>query len=751
MIFANYPGHFIVAFLLVVTIALVVLAFHCREMQKEKIRSYRFLLMGLRYASILILLVILWNPSRSKLVNEVTRNSVLVLFDTSRSMSVIEEQGTTRLDKAVKIFNDVFRPENKKGPEYTILGFDKNVYHSGSTGLLKRWGTETDMQRVFATIGKYDITEQDNSYSAKPEDADKTAGNDNNDRFVGISKARGAVVFTDGRVDNQSLAPYVPLVRSDFPMVIVGIGSRKTTTDIGIKSLKSPARASIDSAYNVEVVVSADNPGKEPVVIELLEDDEVIDKKQIDPEMFSKKSLKGSRDVTVEFTIVADSLGGHSLLARARALKNEVNQANNIHGAMVEVVETDKLRVLFYTQAANFNVGKLRQVLARDRRIQLDFGLDAIITVGLSAEASKKLGYVRLPENREGFNKYDIIILEHCLLDNLTNEQIEGLYSFVVQRGGGLILLPGRGDFGPGNWKNPGIQALFPIIFEKDDPKLWPPNPGKIELTTEALNNNIISPDDIERYDIEVSAFYKIAKVKPAASTFAKSGDIPLVILHRVGRGRVCLLNISRIFLWYREDEQGGLLYKLVSGLISSIGATPEPASGIELFAERTDSQGDKVKFSVRVCDNSFVPVEQANVLLNIKEQVLTMEPTGKGYYIAEIGSIETDTVIATAQAEVGGVFLGEKTIAVNLPPRRTEMSDTQINEQFMQSLAEHINGKYVHADDIDKDITKMFEAQTHLGTSRSMTSVWPRWPLFLVLCIILSMEWFLRRKKGLV
>ena len=749
MIFANYPGHFIAAFLLAVSASLVVLAFHCSEMQKEKIRSYRFLLMGLRYISILILLVILWNPSRSKLVNEVTRNSVLVLFDTSRSMSVIEEEGTTRLDKAVKIFSDVFRPENKKGPEYTILGFDKNVYHSGSTGLLKRWGTETNMQSVFATIGKHDITGSDDSFSDKSESTDKTAGNAN-DWFAGISKARGAVVFTDGRVDDQSLAPYVPLVRGDFPIMIVGIGSRKNVTDIGIKSLKSPTRASIDSAYNVEVVVSADNPGKEPVVIELLEDDELIDKKQISPEIFSRQNMKGKKDVTVEFTVVAESLGNHSLLARARAIKGEVNQANNIRGAMVEVVETDKLRVLFYTQAANFNVGKLREVLARDHRVQLDFGLDAIKSLGLSAEASKKLGYVRLPENREGFNKYDIIILEHCLVDNLTKEQIDGLYNFVVRRGGGLILLPGRGDFGPGNWKSPGIQALFPVIFDRDDPKLWPPNPDKIELTTEALNGNIINPDDIERNDIEVSAFYKIAKVKPAASTFAKSGDVPLVILHRVGRGRVCLLNISRLFLLYREDEQGGMLYKLVSGLISSIGATPGPASGIELFAERTDG-GDKIKFSARVCDSSFAPVEQANVLLNIKEQILTMEPTGKGYYVAEIDNVDTDTVIATAQAEVGGVFLGERTIAVNLPPRRTEMSDTQLNEQFMQALAERINGKYVHADDIDKDITRMFEAQTHIGTSRNMTSVWPRWPLFLALCIILSMEWFLRRKKGLV
>jgi len=748
MIFANYPGHFIVIFLLAVSAGLVVLAFRCREMQKEQIRSYKFLLMGLRYASILILLVILWNPSRYKLVDQVARNSVLALFDTSRSMSVIEQQDSTRLDKAVEFFNNTFRPGDKKGPEYTILGFDNHVYHSGSTQLLKRWGTGTDMQSVFAAIGKYDIA--DSGDSDKTENTAEAADG-GHDRNARSSKTKGAVIFTDGRADEASLATYVPLVRDDFPIVIVGVGSRKDVPDIGIKSIKSPARASIDSIYTVEVVVSAVNPGKDPVVVELLEDDEVIEEKQIDPEIFSGESAKEKKDVTVEFSISADSLGSHSFLARARPIKNEVNRDNNIRGAIVEVVETEKLRVLFYTQAANFNVGKIRQVLARDHRIQLDFGLDAIKTLGLSADASKKLGYVRLPENSEGFNKYGIIILGHCLLDNLTSEQIDGLYSFVVNRGGGLILLPGRGDFGPGHWKNPGIKALYPVIFEQDDPKLWPPNPRRIELTTEALSGNIITPDDLQQYDIEVSAFYRIAGVKPAASTFAESGDIPLITLHRVGRGRVCLLNISRLFLLYREDEQGGLLYKLVSGLISNIGTTPEPAAGIELFAERTDSQSDKVRFNARVCDNSFSPVEQANVLLNIKEQVVAMEPTGKGYYIAEIDNVEIDTVIAKAQAELGGIFLGERTIAVNLPPRQTEMSDTQVNEQFMQTLAERINGKYIHADEISTDITKIFDAQTHIGTTRSMTSIWPRWLLFMVLCIILSMEWFLRRKKGLV
>ncbi len=748
MIFADYPGHFFVTALLAVTAGLIILAFQCRQMQKEKIRPYRLLLMGLCYASIVILLLILCNPSHSVLVDVSARNSVLVFFDTSKSFSV-KDVGTTRLDKAIKVFEERFHSSNTQGPEYKIFGFDNQVYRCGSTKLLRRWGNQTDIESVLAALGKLSIAEPDNRDSSKKTDSDEKVKYDNDSRLQ-LSKAKGAVIFTDGQVEKIDTT-YLPFVGDDFPIVIVGIGSREDNPDVAIKTLDAPARVAINSIYNVKVVVTAGNLDNEIVVIELFKDDKIIDSKQIKAKQFLQYGRRGKSNVTVQFTVGADSLGGHSLLARARKVKHEVNAANNVLGTMVEVIEAGKINVLFYTQAANFNVGKLRQVLVRDNRVQLKFGLDAIKTVGLSSESSEKLGYVKLPQNREEFNKYDIVILGHCLLESLTEEQIDGLYSFVVKRGGGLVLLPGRGDFGPGAWRNRKIRTLLPIIFNEGDSKLWPPNPCKVELTPEGRNGQIFNPDDFQIDGPEISAFYRISKVKPAASTLATSGGIPLISIHRVGRGRVCLLNISRLFMWYREDEQGGLLYKLVSGLVSCLGKIPEQTAGVELFVERSNTQDDKVTFSAYVCDSSFNPVEQANVLLNIKDRTLTMEPVGRGYFVVESDSPEEDAITVTAQAEIGGVFLGEKTIAVNLPSRRTEMTDTQFNEKSLQTLAERIKGTYIYADDIDRDMAKMFDSQTHIGTARNIVSIWPSWFLFALLCIILSMEWFIRRTKGLM
>jgi len=159
MILVDYPGHFIAGMLLTVFAVLVFFAFRCGELQKATRQSYRWPLIVLQYLAIVILLLILWNPSRSKVSEELSRNSVLAFFDTSQSMSVVEEGRANRLDRALDIFQKKFRPLDADSPAYKIFGFDHQTYHSGSSYFLRRWGSETDMHSLLSVLGKYDLAE----------------------------------------------------------------------------------------------------------------------------------------------------------------------------------------------------------------------------------------------------------------------------------------------------------------------------------------------------------------------------------------------------------------------------------------------------------------------------------------------------------------------------------------------------------------------------------------------------------------
>jgi len=289
------------------------------------------------------------------------------------------------------------------------------------------------------------------------------------------------------------------------------------------------------------------------------------------------------------------------------------------------------------------------------------------------------------------------------------------------------------------------------VIFDAGNPTIWPSSPGQIELTLEAVDGKVLDKGSLQEIDGQAWPYYRIVSPKPASTTLALIKETPIISVHRVGRGRVCLLNISRLFSLYREDLQGGWLYKMMAGLTAHLGRVTAREAAIELFAERAAGQSNKIKFEAYVCDNSFVPVVGANVLLNIRDEVLTMNQVERGYYVAEIEDVQDQSIVATAQAEVNGVFLGEKTVAVNLPPVKTEMTDVELDEKFLRELAGKLDGKYFYIDDVVDDIAKMIEAQTLVGSSRRMTSIWPGWPLLVVLCMILSASWLLRRAIGLV
>lgn len=752
MTFVDYPGHLVAFVLLTVCGVIAYAAFRSSELCKTKHKFLRLFLMIIRYAVILLLLLILWNPSGYTRRKNFADNSIMVVFDTSRSMSVKDDSQISRLDKAINVFKGIFDYTETGSLKHNFYGFDSHVYYSGSTNLLRRWGSQTDMQNVFALLGKrIDYSRPEDSEDFQ-DDKDSAVSNQN-------SRISGIVIFTDGQVKNKGASSYASLIDDKLPLLIIGVGPREHHVDMAIESINVPSRVAIDSLVPVEVAVHIDRSANQPVTVELLKDDYVIDSNQIDPVSISGNGISGvsdngdseSKREILNFNIPADRLGRHCYTARIQTSEKEINTENNIRHTMVEVIDIPTFKVLFYSRTANFNVGKIRQALARDPRIQLDLAFDIIRSPVLSTDASKACGYISLPSNFEEFCKYDLIILGPSDFGAWTNAQIDGLRDFVIDRGGGLVLLPARDNSSLALLTNGKLGDLLPVIFDSRRERIWPPNKGRIELPEKYFEEPVLSEPDLRLLQTPTSAYYRILDTKPAATVLAHVEQSPAIVIHRVGRGKVCLLNIVKLFLWYEEDIEGGLLSRLFTSLSSQLVNAPGDATNIEVFAERSDERSNKVTFNAYVCDKSYHPVDQANVLLTIDDRVLSMYPASNGYFAVEIDDLKNQSIVATVQAENNGIFIGERTVAVNLPPVRDEMFDTQLDEKFLCELATQVKGKYIYVDDLKKDVIDLFEARSLVGVSEQVTSLWPNWPLLLVLCALLSFAWFIRRSRGLV
>lgn len=732
MIFTDYPGHLVALGLTLGTAAVILVAFRRGPLEAPQRARYRGMLTALYYAAVLLVLAILWNPSAWQEKETFGRNTVLAVFDTSRSMSVADDGRTSRLDASMKRFAECLDREDGDGPQYRVYGFDERAYHCGSADLLQRWGSRSDLHEAISLIAD-------------------CGASDSHDAPA------GAVLFTDGRADDRDPRRYLPPQREDSPVLIVGVGARSPRPDLAVETIASPAGVWIDTTYDVGVVVSAAQVPKIPATLEFLCDGEIVQTRSLDPKEFLADG--SAAQASVEFTVPARQLGAHVLTARVKPGQGEINLANNVRSTAVEVMQERSLRVFLYTQRASFNIGKIRQALAQDKHIRLDLGFDVIKVASLSERAKDATGYLTLSDLNASVNEYDVIIDGSSYISFERSDS----YDFFAKRGGGLILLPGETvqSLATDN-QGRGLSTL-PVLFLRqgrgvfattptaEPARVWPPQRDAIKLSFEAQVAHLFDPAILADPQYRVSPYYGIAATKPAATTLAMVGDTPIVTVHRVGRGRVCLLNISKLFTLYREDRQGGALSELMCGLVTYLGRTPSQGASVELFAERASEGSGRVEFNAYVMDKSFRPASGANVLLTAGEQVVSMEPAGPGYYRATLDAGPTQSVVATAQAELNGSFLGERTLATNLPPAPDEMSCVDLDEPFLRALAERMKARYVHIDDLDEKAASLFVGRRQSGVTEIVTSVWPRWPLLAVLCGLLSIGWFVRRAIGLV
>ena len=717
----DYPGHLVACGGLLLLLAIVVQAYRRQEFRNAGLRSWAFGFLS--FIPVAVVWILLWNPSHSVYSDRTVPNKVLAFFDTSRSMSISDREDRPRLDEAMEVFRKRFDPENPETPSFSLYGFDEEVYECDSMQTLRRWGSRTDLRSAIGLLRNEIVR---SASAENPLEGDVV----------------GAVFFTDGQAEEKIAAAYPLLPDSGAHTIWVGVGSKKPPSDVAVLAVSAPRKVQVNDVYRVDATVAREGVAPASTSVSLLRDGNTIGvERVIWPE--------DSKIETVTFSVGAGKLGADTLTVRVGKWPGEADISNNVRRVTVQVVEEPRLKVLFHSKVLCFDTGKVRQALARDKKIDLDLGLDVVNAAGLPHSEEPLPGQVALPRTKEDFFKYDVIVTEPITIESLTTDQAIGIYSFVVERGGGLLLLPGRTGFVQGWWDNEKIRSLLPVetgvgLMTQSSIQKGPP-----ELTREGLQSRILSATDFVGFSAVASTYYSELRKKPAATILASLGGEPLACVHRVGRGQVCLLNTSRLFDWYREDSDGGLLRGYLSGLTTCMGRVPGTESGVDLFATRSVQSPGEIVFEASIRDSDLNPVENATVLLETGNDLFRMSPAGGGRYHVAVEGVTEESVVASAQAELNGTFLGERVLTATLPLPRGEMDQVYLDEGFLQDLSARLGGEYRYVDDLDEKTAKSFAATKEIRALSRMESAWTRWWLFLALLAWMSGNWLLRRTLG--
>lgn len=668
-------------------------------------------------------LLILWNPCATQDVPQVARNRVLVVMDTSQSMSIEDTPRGSRLDAAITAFETHARPGDETGPHFQILGLDTTLYGCDDMDQLTRWGSHSRIRALSRRLA--DLIQEAN-------DTDPGA------------EISGVVLMTDGQFEDTWRWPGTLAWPDSFEAVVIGVGSPDLPSDVSVTELRAPGQVPQGSVCPVEITVSRTEDSQDPLILDVVLDDVTVQQVSLEPDRWVSHQGQAHQTVTCQWPMQAP--GRHVLGARIRPMEGEMNPANNEAWTVIEVAEPRTNRVLLYSRRATLQVGKLRRVLEADQRVILDVCLDAIKDRRLARKSSYAGRSVAFPYEPNEFAVYDLIVMvtqDETLWDAAQRHR---LYEFVTRHGGGLMVFAEAEGQGALRWPQEILGRLLPVtpMLTQSEPAM-----GVLGPSQEAQEARLFQGVSLAQHDLPVLA-WPMGRPKPASTCLAVVDHTPAVLTHRVGEGHVCVVGLSKLFQLYCEDQQGGTLFDLISTLVRMTAPEPGQDSGLRVFAERVPDQPDQLWITAWIKDQAAGPVEDAAVLATVESQVVTLSAMGRGRYRALVPYAGPPCVVVRVEAQVRGQYLGQSVTAVRLPSVRTEMSRIQLNEPGLADLSQAMQAEYVNINKVDRSTFERFEGRRTLSPTMLVTSQWPRWIVLCLLCVLLCASWSIRRSLGM-
>jgi len=383
---------------------------------------------------------------------------------------------------------------------------------------------------------------------------------------VPLSRRAGVIMITDGQVhdtpqDKQHLTDYGPISAL--------ITADKNERDRQLVVLEAPSYGIVGQDINIRYRIEDSNPGTDDYATVLIRQDS--DNR---PQM---KMVPVNTDQILQTTI---SHAGQNIIdIETPPTDGELTAANNRLPLIVNGVR-DRLRVLLVSGQPHTGGRTWRDMLTSDPGVDLVHFTILREPNKLDATPQRELSLIAFPF-QELFEiklyDFDLIIFDRYRLNRILPNYYFGNIARYVKEGGALLEASGP-DFATENSVyTTDLQQVLPafptgeIINQAFKPTLT--DKGKRHPVTENLKWPGATPENPGWG----SWLRQIAVTPLNGETLMNgAGTEPLLILDRVGEGRVAQLASDQIWLWSRGFEGGGPQAELLRRMAHWLMKEPE-------------------------------------------------------------------------------------------------------------------------------------------------------------------------------
>lgn len=464
---------------------------------------------------------------------------------------------------------------------------------------------------------------------------------------------------------------------------------------------------------------------------------------------------RSSETFRSQLSFIPERPGEYKLGVEVEAIDGELKVNNNRLETII-TVRKGGIRVAYFDQPLRAEQKFIRRVNVA-QKIQLDFQ---------PVWAPPRDVDTQLQDDWFRNGSYDVYIIGDVAAEVFGTERLRNL-ALQVEKGAGLIMIGGFQSFGPGGYARSPLAQWLPV--ELDAANAHHERELKVVPTSAGLKHFVMQIDadgkNAARWE-SLSPLVRGNRLKPRrgglVQTLAETPDgIPLLMAHDIGSSRVAAFAGDTTWLWVSRNDDLDAHQRFWRQMIlwlahkefddeSSVWVRVEPrnfAPGqsvpIEFGARGEDKQPlTDVVFKVEVTNPEQQVSDVPAIRTGDRFTAEVLDTTQPGDYLVY--------VTATRNGQPFGTGAYTRFI---IDARDPELDNPAADHKLLDEIAELSGGDSLTPEQLSERLQAWVdEGIPNLEMTRvSRITLWDNWPFLICFVSVMSAEWFLRKRRGLV
>ncbi|MHB8338707.1 MAG: CARDB domain-containing protein [Ignavibacteriaceae bacterium] len=674
--------------------------------------SKKIFLTTLRALALILLLFVFFEPVLT-LARKMILNPVNMIFvDNSRSIQI--NDGMNRGTTEKNFINDLKKNGLNGNSELFTFGSKVSKLSYDSIQQLNFSEGSTNFAKIFSSIN-------------------------------GEGKNIASIVIVSDGVITEGSDPTYTAAKLGMPVFTVGIGDSTARSDVWVKNVLANDLIYAGTPTSIVAIISNTGFTNKAVTATLYEDGTQEAQQNI------KLSADGVQNVN--FTYSPKSSGEKKLTVVVSNTKGEFTYANNKKIFYVNVLSS-KVKILILAGSPSSDLSFIKNTLRSDSNLSVNsytqISADHFLEKNFNPkiiDSTNIFFLVGFPSKTTPDDLYQRIIAEISKKDK----------PFFITLSSGI-------DF----QRLKGLQSELGFTFNNINPDYLEiqPNVSAGEENNPLLQNN--SNNILDAWNNLPPVYQPNVdfKAKPESDILSqiKINNVPinkpLILTRRLGDKKSISILAKDIWRWKLGTAMKNLdlFDRFILSSVKWLNAKGNNKQVTIKTTKKVYSLGENVEFTGQVYDQTFNPVSNSEVTINISggggKSQIQLNSIGNGLYEGSFQTNNAGDYKYSGYASLNGKSIGKDSGSFNLGEVDIEMINPRMNYDFLNLLANQTNGKffynsdYKHLFDILKNLDKE-SSKERIETSEIY--LWSNEWLLVVVIILFGMEWFFRKRWGLI